>query len=83
MSALTDEQVDKICWALKEISRGGSEPLGIEALAMSISGEGKPGHDPLVGGLNAIAEAIGDHICAVNDVASAINRLAAAVEESQ
>lgn len=59
---MTDEQVDKIAWAIEHISQGPafgpSQPRGLEAVTMALGGKGMPGDASVSGGLYAIATAI-------------------------
>lgn len=56
---MTDEQFERLLLEIRKISRGGMggsdcEPLGLEAVVMSISGEGKPGHRTITGGIDDV-----------------------------
>jgi hypothetical protein len=58
---MSDAMAQQLMVEIANLSRGvnGQGPLGIEALVMSISGEGTPGKgDTLCGSLNRIADSI-------------------------
>lgn len=57
---MTKEQVDELICAVRRIAYGDQhDPTGLEALAMSLSGDGTPGlNDSVAKGLHDIADAI-------------------------
>jgi len=64
---LNQDQINDMLVEIRNISHGGlSGPLGLEAVAMALAGEGNPGEYSVSRGLS--------------DVAAAIGRLAEAVE---
>ena len=64
---MNDEQCRMLAIAITEISRGTvSQPLGLEALAMAIGGEGTPGT------AHNVTEALHDIASGLRDVATAI-----------
>lgn len=73
---MNDQQIEELIAAIKAISRGdNSGPLGLEAIAMAICGEGLPPSScSLVG-------AIEDHTDVMRDVAEALNNIASAIRE--
>ncbi len=72
---MTDKQAVEIADAILAIVHGpvtgsGAQPMGIEALAMAIGGQGEPGRD------NSVAAGL-------HDIAGAIRELAEAIQNKQ
>jgi hypothetical protein len=61
---------------VREIARGDNNgPLGLEAIGMSLEGEGKPGHNNLADAIKSVAESN-------QNIADAILKLAASVDRA-
>ena len=75
MTALDDDQVNAIATAIRRIAHGDSTPTGLEALGMSIEGEGSPGHNPL-------SDAIRDgHVAVTDAIREGLADIAEAIRE--
>ena len=76
---MSDDQVDRICAAIRSISHGGqgagSGPEGMEMLSIAVAGEGLA--FPLASTVNTLASTLED---AIDRMTDAVGRMAGAVE---
>lgn len=57
---INESQAMAIADAIKSVSHGEEQPMGLEAIGMAISGPGEPGMNNVVDALNSIARSLSE-----------------------